>query len=69
MKPTIDKTGLILILSVIVLGFFVLVVLQQTTRTRSEKIGDSVTDIIDQTGENLKDLGDNIEKKVDEAKD
>lgn len=69
MKPAIDKTGLILIISVIVLGFFVLIVLQQTTRTRSEKIGDSVTDIIDQTGENLKDLGDNIEKKVDEAKD
>lgn len=69
MKPSVDKTGLILILSVIVLGFFVLVVLQQSTRTSSEKIGDSVTDMIDQTGDNLKELGDDIERKVDEAKD
>ncbi len=67
MRPEIDRTGLILIVSVIVLGVFALVILEQSTRTPSEKIGDSVTNIIDKTGENLKDLGNEIEDKIDSA--
>lgn len=69
MSPDINRTGLMLILSVIVLGVFALVLLEYNTRTRSEKIGDSVTDIINEAGENLENFRDDIADKIEDAGD
>ncbi len=67
MSPNIDKPGLALIFSVIALGVVALLIIDNNTRTRSQKIGDKVTGIIDDASEEIDDFRYELEEKFEDA--
>lgn len=67
LKDSLNNRALLIVIALVLIGIFTIMVLEAGKKTPGEKMEDSFNEIIDSAGDSFEELGDEVERKIDQA--